>query len=506
MAPVTSLALALALFAAPETAGGAEPSAAPAAPPALAAPAAPAAPASAAEPSDPADPVEPADSPTVAPGTAPAPAPAETSPETVVPPSPFGEPASEVPAEGGVGSEVDLTEPTGDDVGLTSAEDLVSTRERELRRTAERAYERGRFEEARRALQELVGLKPFEAGYHLTLGILSWKSQDPDEALRKYRDVLELAGDDVELRQVALLLEAQVHASRNDRQKAFDALRRAAEAGLNVIEQIGYLKELSVYRNDTEFIQLALSLERFPIRSLQARDPFLPSAYFIPTEVTSNDTIRGQVTLTAQEQQALVEQAKGALSRLLFHLRFGDDGKAMEEFLALRKVLDERDKVTVPSLERELQDLSRQLPDIETRIREVRLKYYYSKAREKLEAMKTAFAEEDYERVEQTGGELEKIADEMQKAHDSFQEVAARTRQAGQYWLERAHVRKEFEKRPLQIQGVVVSEDGNFVILNNRIVHAGDDFDDVVSVQSVEANRVTFRYKGESIPRVFRRY
>jgi len=491
MAPGMSIAVALALFAAPEMSAGAAPATKEASP---AAPAAPAPGPAAPEASDATGPDATAPA---APGTGSS---AENSAENRA-----GNPAEPGKAAE-AGSEDPAAEPVEDAGPLAQAEDLIGARERELRRSAQRSFDRERYDEARRSLQEMIGLKPFDAGYHLTLGLLSWKSQDAGEALRKYRDVLELAGDDVDLRQVTLLLEAQVHATRSDRQKAFDALRRAAEAGLNVIEQIGYLRELTAYRNDTEFIQLALSLERFPIRSLQARDPFQPSAYFIPSEVTSAEPLKGTGTLTGQEQQALVEQARGALSRLLFHLRFGDEDKAMEEFLALRKVLDEREKVTVPALERELQELSRQLPDIETRIREVRLKYYYSKAREKLEAMKLSFAEEDYERVEQIGAELEKTAGEMHKAHDSFQEVAARVRQAGEYWLERARVRQEFGKRPIQIQGVVVSEDGNFVILNSRIVHAGEEFDDVVSVENVDSNRVTFRYKGESIDRVFRRY
>jgi hypothetical protein len=42
-------------------------------------------------------------------------------------------------------------------------------------------------------------------------------------------------------------------------------------------------------------------------------------------------------------------------------------------------------------------------------------------------------------------------------------------------------------------------------LLNDRIIKQGESVDDF-RVVKVESNRVTFRYKGEEIPLVFRRY
>ena len=101
--------------------------------------------------------------------------------------------------------------------------------------------------------------------------------------------------------------------------------------------------------------------------------------------------------------------------------------------------------------------------------------------------------------------EVDKLTKEMEKSNVRFKPVAERILAAAKVWQNRSHVRKEFQNSKPEIQGVVISEDAKLAIIDNRVLRQGERFGDFF-LQKVENNRVTFRYKGEEIPLIFRRY
>jgi hypothetical protein len=119
--------------------------------------------------------------------------------------------------------------------------------------------------------------------------------------------------------------------------------------------------------------------------------------------------------------------------------------------------------------------------------------------------MKEAFLATEYAKIDTVYTDLEKLAKEMEKANPHFKPVADRILTAGKVWQSRANVRREFDAAKPDIQGVVIAYDAKMAIIDNHVFKQGESFGDF-HIQKVENNRVTFRYKGEEIPLIFRRY
>ena len=111
--------------------------------------------------------------------------------------------------------------------------------------------------------------------------------------------------------------------------------------------------------------------------------------------------------------------------------------------------------------------------------------------------------------MQQVHKEVQKIAQDMAKASTAFGPAAKRIMEVADHWGRRAQIRSAFAKKDLHILGIVTSLEGgkeaNFVILDNKLLSEGDDFEDF-TVEKIERNRVTFRYQGERVGLVFRRY
>jgi predicted nucleic acid-binding Zn-ribbon protein len=146
-----------------------------------------------------------------------------------------------------------------------------------------------------------------------------------------------------------------------------------------------------------------------------------------------------------------------------------------------------------------------QLEGLEIEIEGIRLKYYYNQAQVKLKQMKELFADGEYLGVETVHVEIVKLTQEMQQVNKNYKTVADQILAASTRWNARAQVRREFDQRKPNIQGIVIAADGKLALLNNRLVRQGETMDDFRVVR-VESNKVTFRYKGEDIPLLFRRY
>jgi tetratricopeptide (TPR) repeat protein len=373
----------------------------------------------------------------------------------------------------------------------------------DLMRTASLNISKDRVADAMRNINDLIGLKPYDPDFHFALALCYRKLGKQQEALKKYQDVLDLGGP----KALVSVLKAEVYAIEGDEENTFKFLREAAMGGRNIILDVGMLPNLRKYKEDTEFIKLALQLEKFEVSPLRKHDPFtnpFPRASAEP--VAKGAEGEGQpASLTPEEQDKLLKEAKKAYARVQFYIKLEDETKAMKAYTKLRSVLDQRELVTIPKIANEFRFLINQMEDVEVQIEGIRLKFYYNQAQAKLKSMKENFTDGEYKRVEAIHAEIVDLTTEMSKANEQYKPVAERVLEAAAQWLHRAQVRQEFEGRKPKIQGVVISEEGKMAVVNDRVLKQGEALDDF-RVVKVESNKVTFRYKGEEIPLVFRRY
>ena len=397
-------------------------------------------------------------------------------------------------------------------------EDTSQKRIRELRRRAIESFRKGgtRLLEARRCLLDLISFRPYVPEYHLALAFVLRREGRWEEFYRKLNDVLDLNGP----KQIAYLFIAEYYMQRGQKQKALKALGQAAESGMNIMEAVAHIPALSQLRTDTEFVKLTLSLERFTLRSLEFpqnfRDPFRPSGLWkkVEREDAEGETplvTQRRKTATKEEQARLLVRAKTALKAIERYLNSpqASDAKAMQKYRELQAIMAQRKRITVPRIAREFDAIGRKLQEIETRLQDLKLRYYWEEAERMISQMRSAFEATEYKKVSDTYEEVKKLAFDMVKASNAFKPAADRIMQVAGHWNRRAQIRSEFAKKDLEILGIVTSKengkDVNFVILNNKLLREGDEYKDFY-VDKIERNRVTFRYKGERIGLVFRRY
>lgn len=399
-------------------------------------------------------------------------------------------------AEGSAESE-DKSAPTGQ-------VDETQRKINELERNAQTNMEKGRLLETMKNVNDLIALKPYEPDFHLAMALCYRRDGKFSEALKKYQDVLDLGGP----KALVSILKAEAYATEGSQEKVLQQLKEAAVGGRNIINDVALFPVLSVYQNDTEFIKLALHLEKIVVNPLRNTDPFTNTfpkpidALFSGREKGASDA---QISLTPEEQEAVVAEAKKTYEQVLIFIKLEDEGKAMKAYAALRDFIKKRDYIKVPKLVAEFKGLVDRLDNLEIEIEGIRLKYYYNLGQEKLKKMKELFNDSEYAGVNAVFGEITKLTQEMEQVNTRYKPVARRVQEAAGRWLTRAQVRQEFEARKPSIQGVIISSSEKMVVLNNQVIRVGDSIDDFRLV-NVENNKVTFRYKGEEIPLMFRRY
>jgi hypothetical protein len=190
---------------------------------------------------------------------------------------------------------------------------------------------------------------------------------------------------------------------------------------------------------------------------------------------------------------------------VLFYVKLEDEAKAMKAYNKVREILAQKELVTVPKIANDLRFLANQMEEVEVQIEGIRLKFYYNQAQVKLKNMKDNFIDGEYKRVEGIHAEIVELTSEMSRTNEQYKPVAERILESSSQWLTRAKVRQEFESRKPKIQGIVIAADGKMAVVNDKLVKQGEAVEDF-RVLKVESNKVTFRYKGEEIPLVFRRY
>jgi tetratricopeptide (TPR) repeat protein len=371
----------------------------------------------------------------------------------------------------------------------------------ELIRLANTSIEKSRVTEANRYVNELIGLKPYDADFHFALGLCHRAEGKYKEALRKYQDVLDLGGP----KALVALLKAEAYAAEKNREKVYDLLKEAAVGGRNIINDVKNLPLLVEYQNDTEFIKLALQLEKFEVSASKRRDPFTNPFPKPETQPGATDEEAQVVTLTPEEQEKVLHDAKKTYERVLFYIKLEDETKAMKAYTSLRDLLRKKDLITIPKIVNDFKILIARLEELEVQIEGIRLKYYYNQAQQKLNLMKEAFTDGEYPRVELLHGEVAKLTKEMQATNARYKPIADEIQTVSNRWLDRSKIRQEFHGRKPRINGIIIADDSKMALLNDRLIRQGEAVDDF-RVVKVESNRVTFRYKGEEIPLVFRRY
>jgi tetratricopeptide (TPR) repeat protein len=372
----------------------------------------------------------------------------------------------------------------------------------ELVRSATINIEKGRTPEAVKNINDLITLKPYEADFHFALGLSYRREGKYKEAMKKYQDVLDLGGP----RSLVALFKAEASASEGKTDKVFEFLKEAAIGGRNIINDVGTLPLLSNYQHDTEFIKLALHLENFPVSNAKNHDPFTnPFPRLENRSTNKTEESPNEISLSPEDQEKLLQDAKKTMERVQFYIKLDDETKAMKAYSSLRELSKKKDLLTIPKLVNDFRILIARLEEVEVRIEGIRLKYYYNQAQSKLKQMKELFTDGEYQRVEIVHSEVIKLTQEMEQTNTHYKPVADRILAASSRWLTRAQVRQEFQSHKPNIQGIVISENAKMAVLNDRIIKQGEAVDDF-RVVKVESNKVTFRYKGEEIPLIFRRY
>ncbi|MEM7235000.1 MAG: hypothetical protein AAF517_22675, partial [Planctomycetota bacterium] len=260
------------------------------------------------------------------------------------------------------------------------------------------------------------------------------------------------------------------------------------------------------YRGDTEFIRLALQLERFEIQRNRRVDPFtnlFPKDK--PESGSEPKPDQGEVSLSPEAQAELLRKANRLADRIQFYVKLQSEEKAMKAYMELKDLVAKQNLITVPKIEKSFRRIISKLPDIEIQIEGIRLRYYYTQAQQKLKNSREVFDDGQYSRVEKIHLELENLAREMTTANAKYGAVASQILDRSKKWVNRARVRLEFDTKKPDIQGIIISGGDKMTILNERVVKQGESLNGF-RVVKIESNRVTFRYKGEEIPMVFRRY
>jgi len=270
------------------------------------------------------------------------------------------------------------------------------------------------------------------------------------------------------------------------------------------------LTVLEQYASNTDFIKLALSLEKYEIRSKQNRDP-MTNPFPMRNPIKTVDLFKPGTSgeprthLEPEEQEKLLINARKAYDRVLWYIKLEDEEKAMENYTQLRKFMDEKELLTIPKIKSDFERLASRMETLEARIEGIRLKFYYNQALSHLKKMKQTFYDAEYDKVELVFNDLEKVAEEMIQTNERYAPVAERVLESGRVWISRTEVRKEFDSNKPHIHGIIIAPETKIALVNGQIVNQGEHFGNYF-VQKVENNRITFRYKGEDIPLVFRRY
>jgi len=372
-------------------------------------------------------------------------------------------------------------------------------RVQELRRYVKDDISRGNWKRAQRNLGELVSLRKFDSEFQVTLGLVFRELGDLPEARRKYRDYVEANGNPA----LASFLLAESYAQEKQRKKALEHLEDAAQAGMNVMRAARRFPALLPYTQDTQFIRLSLRLENYELQKAGhgRADPFTPEMGGRGLAQSGD----AQLQWSRQRQETILDLAQDQLKRVEFALRSQDEESAMTAYRKLQEQVPYLENFTDPDLAAEFRSTIDRLTDIEELIKGLKLTYLYDQAKTEIESMERAFLNRDFPVIDKRRSEVEKIAREIETTDETYFEVSALVRETADNWVNRARIWREFNTLDFVIQGIVISEEDRFGIIDNRILRVGSIHENL-QVVNIEPNQVWFLFQGEQIPLVFRKY
>ena len=144
---------------------------------------------------------------------------------------------------------------------------------------------------------------------------------------------------------------AESYAASNDKENAYKNFRKAAENGMNILKAVEQYKTLTPYRNDTEFIKLALKLERYDLDLAGRVDPTTNKFRKPAVDEVGEPTIQESGRLSKEDQEKRLRHAKHYLANIERFLSLENEEKAMEAYGKLLETTEDVDKFTVPALD-----------------------------------------------------------------------------------------------------------------------------------------------------------
>jgi len=391
-----------------------------------------------------------------------------------------------------------------DQTGTATSAFEEAARIAELRRYSSDDIHRKNWNRALNEIRELVTLRPYHADYHLTLGLIHRRLEgvNPggihlEEAIRKYEEYTDFGGEDA----IAALLMAEAYAHVGDSDDAFQHLERAASYGMNIARAVQQFPALKEFTNDTRFVRASLRLERYNLSNIVSRDPFTG-----PWNGLGHGPMVTPVGPFDQlKQSELLAEAREAMDRVEYAIRNNDQVAAMEAYGVIETIGESIARFDLPEFATELRSIMERLDEVEEGIDKIRVAYLYEQARSKMEAMKVAFSEQDFDLVHRIHGEVLSIGQDIGQAGESYKAVSVIVIQAADEYLQRSEVVREFLAKQISVEGVVVTPEGSHAIIDGNLIPEGGPVHGGF-LEAVHRDKVIFLYHGELIAHKFGRF
>ncbi|MAJ27886.1 hypothetical protein CBD41_00605 [bacterium TMED181] len=374
----------------------------------------------------------------------------------------------------------------------------------DLRKSCEEQLRRGQWKRAFEGLSRLVSLRPYNADYHLTLGLVHRRLHPLEtgnghlqEASAKFQEYIDYGGQEA----IAFLLLAETAAVSGDDEVVYRHLDEAASRGMNIARAVDQFPALARFTEDTRFVRSALKLERYLLKDGAHRDPFTA-----PWKSSSFVDSKGSFSfLEVSEQRELLAQARAAISRVEFSVREGEHENAAEAYKVIMKISEDSNRFDQPELASELKAIGDRLDDLEDGVAEIRVRHLYEESRDRLDLMKRAFADHEFDTVHRLHTEIQRFARDIEEAGEPYLTTSTLVGLAARQLLDRSEVVRDFLSRTIDIDGVAISGEGSHAIVDGQWIALGGEIQGAV-LQEVHRDRLVFLFEGEVIERRFGRF
>jgi hypothetical protein len=188
-----------------------------------------------------------------------------------------------------------------------------------------------------------------------------------------------------------------------------------------------------------------------------------------------------------------------------YAIRNDDQVAAMNAYGVIEAIGNSIARFDQPEFATELRSIMERLDEVEEGIDKIRVGYLYEQARSKMEMMKVAFDEQDFDLVHRLHGEVLSIGQDIGQAGESYKAASVLVIQAADQFLQRSEVVREFVAKQISVEGVVLAPEGSHAIINGNLIPEGGQIHDGL-LDEVFRDRVIFLYHGELIAHKFGRF